>query len=134
MTTYQENDTFLVSIKIIKSHVPSSDMQMGRLQKSTQRNETWLVCSLNGCKESKPKKSQSFTHCLRHIIVTVTPYNLVIGAGRGVTVTSCNFVTQSSFRVIVTPCNLVIPGRVSTRKQCIRREQSCPVPISSEMR
>lgn len=28
MTTYQENDIFLVSIKIIKSHIPSSDMQM----------------------------------------------------------------------------------------------------------
>lgn len=29
MTTYQENDIVLVSIKIIKSHIPSSDMQIG---------------------------------------------------------------------------------------------------------
>lgn len=70
MTTYQENDTFLVSIKIIKSHIPSSDMQMGRLWKSTVGVRLGL-CSLNCCKESKHEGVSVLAHYLRHAIVTV---------------------------------------------------------------
>lgn len=62
MTTYQESNIFLVSIKIIKSPILSSGMQMDFLYKSMNKGKTWLVF-----RAAKKESTETSTYCIGYL-------------------------------------------------------------------